>query len=110
MLRVAIKCMIHNVYFWLKPDLSDEQCATFETELMHLLEIDYLEHGFVGKPAATEARPVTDHSFSYSLTLHFKNMTDHEFYQKDCPKHKRFVDTCKAFWERVVVYDSSPLH
>ncbi len=110
MLRVAINCMIHNVYFWLKPDLPDEQCATFEAELMHLLEIDYLEHGFVGKPAATEARPVTDHSFSYSLTLHFKNMTDHEFYQKDCPKHKRFVDTCKAFWERVVVYDSSPLH
>ena len=102
--------MIHNVYFWLKAELTAEQRSTFETELMHLLEIDYLEHGFAGKPAATEPRPVTDHSFSYSLTLHFKNMQDHEFYQKDCPKHKRFVDACKTFWDRVVVYDSSPLH
>jgi hypothetical protein len=73
--------MIHNVYFWLKPGLSAEQRSTFETELMHLLEIDYLEHGFVGKPADTEKRPVCDHSFSYSLTLHFKNMQDHVFYQ-----------------------------
>jgi len=101
--------MIHNVYFWLKNDLSTEQVATFETELISLLTIDYLAHGFVGKPAPTEARPVTDHSFSYSLTLHFKNMADHEFYQKDCPKHKRFVDTCKPLFDRVVVYDSSPI-
>lgn len=102
--------MIHNVYFWLKQDLTAEQLATFETEVMHLLEIDYLEHGFVGKPAPTAHRPVTDHSFSYSLTLHFKNLEDHDFYQSDCPKHKRFVDTCKSFWERVVIYDSSPIH
>jgi hypothetical protein len=36
-------------------------------------------------------------------------MEDHEFYQKGCPDHQRFVDTCKTFWARVVVYDSSPL-
>lgn len=102
--------MIHNVYFWLKPDLTSEQLSTFETELMHLLEIDYLVHAFVGKPADTEKRPVCDHSFTYSLTLHFKNMADHVFYQKECPKHLRFVATCKTFWDRVVIYDSSPLH
>lgn len=102
--------MIHNVYFWLKSDLTPAQVETFESELSKLLEIDYLAHGFVGKPAPTEKRPVTDHSFSYSLTLHFKNMADHEFYQKDCPKHLRFVDTCKTYWESVRVYDSSPIH
>lgn len=102
--------MIHNVYFWLKPDLSPEQVETFESELIALKTIDYLEHGFVGKPAPTEARPVTDHSFNYSLTLHFKNLEDHEFYQKDCLKHKHFVDTCKPFFDRVIVYDTSPIH
>ncbi|TDU63184.1 stress responsive alpha/beta barrel protein [Prosthecobacter fusiformis] len=102
--------MIHNVYFWLKKDLSTEQVEIFENELIALKTIEYLEHGFVGKPAPTEERPVTDHSFSYSLVLHFKNMEDHEFYQKDCPKHKRFVDICKPFFERVIVYDTSPIH
>ena len=102
--------MIHNVYFWLKPDLTKEQIDTFETELMAVQAIDYLAHGFVGKPAKTEERPVTDHSFSYSLLLHFKNMADHDFYQTDCERHKRFINTCKTFWDRVVVYDTSPIH
>jgi hypothetical protein len=102
--------MIHSVYFWLKQDLTEEQRALFETELMAVQGIDYLAHGFVGKPALTEPRPVTDHSFSYSLLLHFKNMKDHEFYQKECPKHQRFINTCRTFWDRVVVYDISPIH
>ena len=102
--------MIHNVFFWLKQDLTSEQVETFENELIALKTIDYLEHGFVGKPAPTDERPVTDHSFSYSLTLHFKNLEDHHFYQVECPKHKRFVDICKPFFERVIVYDTSPIH
>ena len=105
-----VAVMIHNVYFWLKGDLSTEQVLLFEQELMALQGIEYLVHGFVGKPAATEARPVTDHTFSYSLLLHFKDMADHDFYQKECPKHKRFVDTCNMLWERVLVYDTSPIH
>ena len=101
--------MIHSVYFWLKKDLTPEQHSTFEHELILIKEISYLVHGYVGKPAATEHRPVTDHSFSYSLTLHFKNLEDHEHYQKSCPQHARFVETCKSMWEKVVIYDSSPL-
>jgi len=101
--------MIHNVYFWLKKDMTADQVATFENELKALLKLDYISHGSIGKPAATEQRPVTDHSFSYTSTLHFKTMADHEFYQKDCPKHQHFVETCKQFFERVLVYDCEPL-
>lgn len=101
--------MTHNVYFWLKKDMTAEQKALFESELRRLPTISYLAHGFVGRPAATEPRPVTDHSFDYSLSLTFKTMADHEFYQKDCPDHLRFVNTCKAFFEKVVVYDSEAL-
>ncbi|MDZ4288059.1 MAG: Dabb family protein [Prosthecobacter sp.] len=102
--------MIHAVYFWLKKDLSAAQVEVFEEELIALKEIDYLVHGFVGKPAPTEARPVTDHTFSYSLILHFQDMRDHDFYQKECPRHKRFVEICKPLWDRVLVYDTSPIH
>ncbi|WP_050029351.1 Dabb family protein [Verrucomicrobium sp. BvORR034] len=102
--------MLHNVYFWLKSDLNPDQRNTFEGELIKLKEIPYLVHGFIGKPAKTEERPVTDHSFNYSLTLHFKNMEDHDHYQTNCEHHLRFINTCKSFWDRVVVYDSSPVH
>lgn len=101
--------LIHNAHFWLKKDLSAEDLATFEREVKRLAQISYLERGFAGKPAPTEERPVTDHSFDYATSLHFKSMADHEFYQKECKDHARFVSTCKAFFERVIVYDVSPL-
>ena len=101
--------LIHNVYFWLKKDLSAADRATFEQEVKLLTQIPYLERGFAGVPAKTEKRPVTDHSFDFSTSLHFKTMADHEFYQKDCKAHARFVSVCKTMWERVCVYDVSPL-
>lgn len=101
--------MIHSVYFWLKPEVTNEQRALFEAELRLLPQISYLAAGFVGKPAQTEARPVTDHSFDYHLQLEFKTMADHIYYQVDCPDHKRFVETCKPLFGKVIVYDSEPL-
>ena len=101
--------MTHSVYFWLKSDVTAEQRALFEAELALLPQIGYIKSGFIGKPAKTEARPVTDHSFDYSLILEFKNMEDHEFYQSDCKDHQRFVDTCKPFFGKVIVYDSEAL-
>ena len=108
--QISRIAMIHTVFFWLKKDLGASERATFEAELMKLKEIPYLVHGFVGKPAPVEKRPVTDQSFDFSLTLHFKDLHDHDHYQNGCELHARFVNTCKTFWERVVVYDSSPIH
>jgi hypothetical protein len=101
--------MLHNVYFWLKSDLATSERQQFETELTRIARLDYLAYGFAGKPAATEERPVTDHSFSYSLVLRFKSIEDHNFYQSECPVHQKFIETCKTFWSRVVVYDSESL-
>lgn len=101
--------LIHNAHFWLKKDLPAEDRATFESEVRRLAQISYLERGFAGKPAPTEERFVTDHSFDYATSLHFKTLEDHEFYQKECQDHARFVATCRAFFERVIVYDVSPL-
>jgi hypothetical protein len=101
--------LIHSAHFWLKKNLTPADRAAFETEVKRLAKIPYLERGFVGKPAATEVRPVTDHSFDYATSLHFKTMEDHDFYQKDCKDHARFVEICKPFFERVLVYDLSPL-
>jgi hypothetical protein len=101
--------MLHTVYFWLKPETTPEQRALFEAELNLVPKIGYLASGFVGKPAATAPRPVTDHSFDYCLSLRFKSMEDHDFYQTDCPDHQRFVDTCKPFFGKVIVYDATEL-
>jgi hypothetical protein len=100
---------IHTVMFWLRKDLTAVQRALFETEVRRLARIPYLERGYVGTPAETERRSVTDHSFDYAISLQFKTDADHDFYQDGCPEHARFVSACQSLWERVVVYDIVPL-
>jgi hypothetical protein len=101
--------LIHNVIFWLRKDISPAERAVFDSEVRRLALIPYLERGYVGTPAQTEHRPVTDHSFDYATSLHFKSLEDHEFYQAKCPEHARFVNACKALWERVEIYDVAPV-
>jgi hypothetical protein len=97
--------MIHTVFFWLKDGLSDEQTAYFESELAKLPTIATVGAGAIGKPAPTEVRPVTDHSFSYHLSLSFDSIAAHDAYQVH-PDHDAFVANCKDLWERVLVYDA----
>jgi hypothetical protein len=100
--------MFHCVYFWLKKDLSAADRATFESELVLVTKLPYLALAKMGKPAAVEARAVCDLSFDWSLVIEFKEDKDHDFYQADCPDHKRFVETCKGMWDKVIIYDMTP--
>lgn len=99
------KVLIHQVYFWLKPGLSNEQIAKFENGVKSLLKIKTIKYGDVGKPAATALRPVIDASYSYSLTVFFDDVAGHDAYQID-PIHEQFLKECKDLWEKVQVYDS----
>jgi len=100
--------MFHCVYFWLKKDLSEADRETFERELKLVTKINYLAHAWVGKSADVPPRPVCDQSFDWSLIVQFKKNADHDFYQTDCADHKRFVETCKTFWSKVIIYDMTP--
>ncbi len=99
--------MIHSVYFWLKDEKKDE-CGRFEEALRALVKIPEIQLGHFGKPAPTAERPVTDHSFDYSLILTFASKEAHDAYQVH-PDHDVFVDGCKDLWAKVVVYDSELL-
>ena len=100
--------MFHTVLFWLKPDLSAADRQLFEDELRLVTKITYLAQAKMGKPAPVEARPVCDQSFDWNLIIEFKTTADHDFYQTGCLDHKRFVDTCKHMWSKVVIYDMTP--
>ncbi|HUF61600.1 MAG TPA: Dabb family protein [Verrucomicrobiales bacterium] len=100
--------LIHTVYFWLSAEAREEHGEEFPEALRDLLRIDRIRAGFLGSPASTERRLVTDHSFDFSIHLHFDSQEDHDAYQDD-PEHHRFVERCRAWWEKVVVYDSEGL-
>lgn len=98
--------MEHHVYFWMKEERkNDDDLATFEIGMTKLAQSATIESGRWGKPAETEERPVTDHSWSYGLSFKFATMEDHFNYQGDDPHHVEFVETFKEWWEKVLVMD-----
>ena len=95
---------VHSVYFWLRPDLSAEQQQAFVRALQTLQAIEHVQHGWIGKPAATD-RPIIERSYTHALTLVFADDAAHEAYQVH-PVHDRFRQEFGDFWTRVLIYDS----
>ena len=97
--------LVHSVYFWLKPDLSEEDKEQFRAGVHSLAEIESTEQVLIGTPAATTKRPVVDDSFCCGLTVILKDLAAHDAYQDD-PIHHKFVETCAHLWDRVQVFDA----
>jgi hypothetical protein len=98
--------LVHTVYFWLKPELTDAQRAEFRRGVESLGGIKAVAQIYVGTPAATERRPIIDSSYSVALTVICKDVAAHDAYQID-PIHLAFVNACKTFWTRVQIYDAA---
>jgi hypothetical protein len=98
--------MEHHVYFWLKDEFKTEAgAARMEAALAELVKSPNIFKAHWGKPAATESRPVTDHSWDYGISLHFATMEAHEKYQKADPIHDAFSGNHREMWAKVLVMD-----
>jgi len=97
--------MLHSVYFWLDPALTEAQHVEFQGGLRSLCAIDVVANGRLGTPAATASRPVTDHSFHHSLFLEFQSVEHQNAYQVH-PDHLRFVENFSTWFKTVRVYDT----
>jgi len=98
--------IIHSVFFWLKPELSDEQRVAFRAAAESLRTIPSVRSLFLGTPALIPARPVVDASYTYALSITFDDIPGHDAYQVH-PAHRAFVDKNRDLWERVQIYDAS---
>ncbi|WP_438480722.1 Dabb family protein [Oleiharenicola lentus] len=97
--------LVHSVFFWLKPELTDAQRAEFLRNLETLKGIRAIKQAYIGTPADTGKRPVVDGSYSYALTIIVDGIAGHDAYQVD-PLHTAFVQNSKHFWTRVQIYDA----
>ena len=97
--------LVHTVYFWLKPELTEAQRADFRRGVESLAAIKSVDRIYVGTPAKTEKRPIIDDSFSLSLTVVCRDVAGHDAYQID-PIHLAFVNAFKTYWKRVQIYDA----
>jgi Stress responsive A/B Barrel Domain len=98
--------LYHCVYFWLKPELTAAQRADFRRNgVESLAGIKAVDKVSVGAPAATERRPVIDHSYDVALIVQCRDVAAQDAYQVD-PIHLAFVAKYKECWTRVQIYDS----
>lgn len=98
--------MEHHVYFWLKEENQNEaDIASFEAGLDALCTCPHIASSAWGKPAKTPSRPVTDHSWSYGISLKFDSMEAHDRYQENDPIHDKFINSFKDRWAKVLVMD-----
>ena len=95
----------HFVMFWLKPQLTKAEIENFAHFFESLKPIQYIKPLSYGLAANTPVRPVTDNSFTYSLTITFANIADHNAYQED-KTHLDAVEKFSQNWYRVVVHDT----
>jgi hypothetical protein len=97
--------MVHAVFFWLRPGLTDAQRSSFRAEVARLAAARTVGTIYVGGPAPTPEREVTEKGFDLALTIIFKDTAAHDAYQVD-PVHLAFVERNRHLWTRVQVFDS----
>lgn len=96
--------LTHHVLFWLKADTTEEQKAAFRKSLETLEKVESVKAFHVGTPSSID-RAVVDTSYTFSLVIFFEDMAGHDLYQVH-PLHTGFLDECRAYFEKVIIYDS----
>lgn len=97
--------IFHSVYFWLKDGINQEEEKDFLNFFEILKKISGVESCHIGKPAATNPRPVVDNSFSYHIMLTFANMEAITKYETH-PDHLAGIDQYSKYWQKVEVKDT----
>jgi hypothetical protein len=95
--------LVHSVYFWLKPDLTEEQRALFWESVHSLKTIESVRQCYIGAPASTD-RPVIDRSYSCALIVVFDDDEGHDIYQEH-PVHDKFRERSNL-WSKILIYDA----
>ena len=102
------KSIQHIVLFWLKNPSDTKSTTDFEESMNRFLNTSHFANkAHFGVPSVIN-RAVVDTSYTYCLTVTFKNMEAHDQYQID-PAHKLFIAECSHLWEKVLIYDSEVL-
>jgi hypothetical protein len=93
---------LHNVHYWLRPDLTESERSLFLAGIADLMKLGSVRQAWFGPPAGTD--PMADRSFDYSIVLDLGDSAGHDAFQAD-PAHQRIRDTIGGSWSRLLIYD-----
>ncbi|UQB69832.1 Dabb family protein [Epilithonimonas zeae] len=99
------KVYTHNLFFWLRKDLSAAEVKDFENFFEGLKKLPYQKNLRYGKPAGSSPRAVLDSSYTYNGSMEFESLEELEAYGK-LPDHLALVKKYKPMFEKMLVYDT----
>lgn len=99
------KVYAHNLFFWLKKDLSATEVKDFENFFEGLKKLPYQKNLRYGKPADSSPRNVLDSTYTYNASMEFETLEALEAYGK-LPEHLALVQKYKPMFEKMLVYDT----
>ena len=100
----AEQLITHVVVVWVNDDVSDQQISKIIEEAQILRSINVVQDLKIGRPVESE-RAIVDDSFSFALSVTFKNSADMQAYSID-ETHIAYVKSAlKPVLKKIVVYD-----
>lgn len=94
----------HVVVVWLNDDLTETQIDDIINQSKFLENLAVVDDMKIGRPIPSE-RPIVDDSFTFALSVTFKNAADMKLYSVD-KSHLEFVNTVlKPVLKKIVIYD-----
>lgn len=99
------KVYFHNLFFWLRKDLSEAEIKDFENFFEGLKKLPYQKNLRYGKPANSSPRTVLDSTYTYNGSMEFDSLEELEAYGK-LPEHLALVKKYKPLFEKMLVYDT----
>lgn len=99
------KVYAHNLFFWLKKDLSITEIKEFENFFEGLKKLPYQKNLRYGKPAGSSPRTVLDSTYTYNASMEFDTLEELEAYGK-LPEHLALVQKYKPMFDKMLVYDT----
>ncbi len=93
---------LHNVEYWLKPDLTSAEMEIFLTGIADLMKLRSVKQAWFGP--RVDADPMADRTFDYSIVLDLGDAAGHDDFQAD-PAHQNIRDRIGGSCSRLLIYD-----
>ncbi len=94
---------LHNVLYWLKPDLSAEQRKLFFQGIEDLKRLKSVRAAWFGTPA-TGGEAIAERDYTHAIVLDLGDAAGHDAFQAD-PEHDVIRKRIGGSWDKILIYD-----
>jgi hypothetical protein len=94
---------LHNVLYWLKPDLTQEERANFLAGIEDLKRLKSVRAAWFGTPSL-HGEAIADRTYTHAIVMDLGDAAGHDAFQVD-PEHDAIRKRIGNSWNKILIYD-----